>query len=123
MRKTTLDKFIRRATQVYLLTKNVVEFLNRQKYKVDSIYLDILAKCPRVVIAVDDSFLVNDEFVKLSYSKIFEMKRIFSELFDSNLDMGFTASSNLSTDLLKADGFGYSENLAVNEHKKTRRKK
>jgi len=123
MRKNTLEKFFRRATQVYVLTKTVVEFLNRNKYKVDSIYLDVLAQCPRVIISVNDSLLIDDDFVKSSYAKIFEMKRIFSELFDSNLDMGLVSSGNLNDALLKADGFGYSENLAINEHKKTRGKK
>jgi hypothetical protein len=111
--KNRLDKFVQRATQVYLLTKNVVSYLEQHKFPVVSIYLDILANCPRVIISVSNNQLNNDEFVELAYTKLFEMKRIFCNLFDSNLDMGLISCENLNTELLIKDGFGYLENLST----------
>jgi hypothetical protein len=111
MHKTAMERFVQRATQVYLLTKNLVTFLNQRKYPVESIHLDILANCPRVIISVKNDYLNNDIFVELSYGKIFEMKRIFTDLFNLNLDMGLISSDNLNYKLLVEDGFGYSENL------------
>jgi hypothetical protein len=111
--KNRLDKFVQRATQVYLLTKNVVTYLEQHRFPVLSIYLDILANCPRVIISVSNDQLNNDQFVELAYAKLSEMKRIFTNLFDSNLDMGLISSEDLSQELLLEDGFGYSENLSL----------
>lgn len=43
---------------------------------------------------------------------IFEMKRIFNELFHVDLDMGLIGSNNLDLEVLTQDGYEYSEELS-----------
>jgi hypothetical protein len=111
MRKNIVERFTQKANQIYILTKNVVSFLNHHKFFAESIYIKLADICPRVIIVVKNEYLTNDEFVELSYSKITEMERIFSKLFNENLDMGLIGSEFLDAELLTQDGFGYSENL------------
>ena len=62
-----------------------------------------------MIISVPSSFLNNDDFVKLAYRKVHENKNIYTSLFQEYLDMGIIASDNLNENLLKEDGFGYTE--------------
>lgn len=111
MRKNRIEKFIQRSSQVYILTKKVVSYLNENKFCVESLHIDVLHFAPRVIISISNELLTNDDFVQLSYAKIFEMKRIFSDLFNTHLDMGLVSAAFLNKEMLAEDGFGYSENL------------
>ena len=64
---------------------------------------------PSVVISVPDDFLNDNGFIEKAYSKLFDNKKIFNELFGEPLDIGFLSSNSLNEGLLKEDGFGYIE--------------
>jgi hypothetical protein len=115
MIKKQIEKFTQKANQVYILTNLMVTHIKSNGYSVNSFYINISHKCPKVIIAVNNDLLLNDEFIKTSYLKVFELKRIFSELFAVTLDMGLIGATDLDIETLSADGFEYSEDLVEHE--------
>lgn len=111
--KGRVERFTQKANQVYILTQRVVSFLNTHTYKIHSFHINLSAGCQQVIISADNDLLLNDDFVEKAYMKAFEMKRIFAELFDEHLDMGFVASDDLDFQVLEKDGFGYFEVLGA----------
>ncbi len=104
-----IEKFSQKANQIYILSKNVISFLEERKFKVAGLYINLSPKRPSVIISVSNEFLNDDSFVEIAYSKIYENKNIFTKLFNEPLDIGFLSSDNLDEKLLKEDGFGYVE--------------
>ncbi|MER2996144.1 hypothetical protein [Pontibacter populi] len=110
--KGRVERFTQKANQIYILTQRVVSFLNDHKYKVHSFHINLSTKCQKVIVSVDNDLLLNDEFVEKSYTKVFEMKRIFTELFEEEyLDMSLMGSNELDLQALEENGFGYYEIL------------
>lgn len=107
--KQEIEKFTQKANQIYILSKRIISHLNKQSYKVSSLHINLNFKRPSVIISVSDEQLNNDEFVKLAYSKMFEVKDIYTKLFGEYLDLGLVSFDNLDKNLLKEDGFGYIE--------------
>jgi hypothetical protein len=107
--KKAKERFIEKANQVYLSSKAMVGYLSQKDYGVSKFYINIFHRNPKVIIAVKDSLLLNDEFVELAYGKINEMKSSFHSLFESTLDLSLISSQDLDEDLLARDGFDYSE--------------
>ena len=107
--KNRIDELTQKATQVYILTSRVVNHIKKNGNKVHSFHLNIFDENPKVILAIHNELLLNDEFVKDTYSKIFEIKRIFDEIFNVDLDMGLIGSDNLDLELLSEDGYEYSE--------------
>lgn len=110
--KSKVEKFIQTANQVYILSQNLITFLEKKGYKADSLYINLYPRCPKVILAIRDEFLLNDNFVEVAYEKILENKAIFSKLFSpAVLDISLVSTENLDPKLLKEDGFGYEETL------------
>lgn len=107
--KKQREVFSQKANQVYILSHNVISFLKTHNFPISSMHINLNHNCPRVILSVPSETLNNDEFVEKAYRKIFENKQIFSQLFPEILDLGLVASDNLDIELLKEDGFGYSE--------------
>lgn len=103
------EKFAEKANQVYICTKTTLSYLNKNGYSVQSFHINIFHSNPKVIIAINNDTLLNDEFVELAYTKIHEVKCTFNALFDNTLDMGLIGSDNLDLELLSQDGFEYSE--------------
>ncbi len=109
--KSSAEKFAEKATQVYILTKNILSALSKNGYTVSSFHINVFHSNPKVIISVDNQQLLDDEFVELAYTKIFEIKSTFNNLFDSTLDMGIMGNENIDLELLSQDGYEYSENI------------
>ena len=107
--KKQRELFSQRANQVYILSQNVISSMKSNGFPISSMHINLNHNCPRVILSVSSDTLNNDEFVEKAYGKIFENKQIFSKLFPEILDIGLVANDNLDTNLLKEDGFGYSE--------------
>lgn len=103
------ENFIEKANQVYLSAKAMVNHLGAKEYKVEKIYINIFHKSPKVIVAIEDDMLLNDEFVVFAYSKIHEMQCSFHSLFQSTLDLSLVSTTDLDEELLAKDGFDYSE--------------
>lgn len=118
-REEIIDKLVRsqfeeitqKATQVHILTYRVIDHIVKNGFSVNSFYMDIFHQNPKVILVVDNDCLLNDHFVKTTYQKIFEVKRIFDDLFKVDLDMGVTGSFELDPILLHNDGYQYSEQI------------
>lgn len=104
-----IEKFSQKANQIYILSKNVIAFLENKEFKIAGLYINLTPKRPSVIISVPNEFLNDDLFVESAYTKVHENKNIFSKLFNEPLDIGFISSDNLDENLLKEDGFGYTE--------------
>lgn len=104
-----VEKFTQKANQIYILSKNVISYLEEKDYKVSGLYINLSPGRPSVIISVSNEFLNDDSFVETAYSKIYENKGIFTQLFNEPLDIGFLSSDNLDEALLREDGFGYIE--------------
>lgn len=113
--KNRIEKLTQKANQVYILTNLVVTFIKNSGYSVNSFYINIFHESPKVIIAVDNDLLINDDFIEKSYLKVFEMKHIFNTLFDVTLDMGLVGAAELDIESLSDDGYEYSEDLVINE--------
>lgn len=111
--KGRVERFTHKANQVYILTQNLIKFLNDNKFNVDSFYLNLNPEHLKVIVSVNNELLLNDEFVEKAYTKVFEMQRIFSDLFGEYLDMGLIGSDELDVQALEEDGFGYSEEFCA----------
>ncbi len=110
--KNKIERFVQKANQVYILTQNLISFLGKEGFVVDSFYINPFPSCPMVIVSVSDETLLNDLFVEIAYEKILENKAIFSKLFaPSSLDISLVSSNNLDSNLLKEDGFGYKEKI------------
>lgn len=107
--QSTTEKFIEKANQVYLCTKSTLTALLKEQYQVHSFYINIFHQNPKVIIAVPNQILLDDNFVEFSYMKIHEVKCSFNSLFNNTLDMGIMGSEDLNSELLRKDGFEYSE--------------
>lgn len=105
------EKFIEKANQVYLSAKALVNHLSAKEYKVERIYINIFHKSPKVIVALNNDLLLNDEFVEFAYTKIHEMQCSFHSLFQNTLDLSLIGTTDLDDELLAKDGFDYSENL------------
>jgi len=109
--KATADRFTQKATQVYLLTKRAVEHFKINGFHVDAFYLNVTHDNPKALISVPDKQLLDDNFVEFAYSKVFEFKKIFCNLFDSTFDLSLISSDNLCVELMEEDGFDFSETI------------
>lgn len=109
--KKAKERFIEKANEVYLSSKAMVNHLSLKQYKVSKIYINIFHRNPKVIIAVEDYMLLDDDFVEFAYTKINEMKSSFHSLFQSTLDLSLISSEDLDEELLSLDGFDYSEAL------------
>lgn len=109
--KQRVEEFTQKAQQVYILTQHVIVALKKEGYSVNSFYINIVHKNPQVLIAVNNQLLLEDDFITLVYQKIFEMKKIFNDLFKVTLDMGVIESEGLDIQAVTADGYEYSEEL------------
>lgn len=112
--KKKIEELTQKANQVYILTNRMVDFLKKKNYSVDSFYISVFHENPKVIITVSNTLLIDDEFVDYAYSKVFELKRIFNDLFEGALDMGIMGSEFIDTESLINDGFEYSEDLRSN---------
>ncbi|MGI9526350.1 MAG: hypothetical protein ACR2MS_04475, partial [Weeksellaceae bacterium] len=110
--KNRIEELTQKANQVYILTSRVVNYIQKNGFKINSFHLNIFHENPKAILAVDNKLLLDDFFVESTYSKIFEMKRIFDEIFNVDLDMGLIGSDNLDLELLYEDGYEYSEQFA-----------
>ncbi len=109
--KKSSERFLERATEVYVTAKSMVSFLMAHQYKAEKIYLNIFHRNPEVILSFDKNLLLDDDFVVLAYSKIHDMQKHFHSLFQSTLDLSLISTENLDEKLLAEDGFDYSENL------------
>lgn len=107
--RSSAERFTEKANQVYILTKNMVNFLDKNNYKVESFHINIFHKNPKVIFAVKNEILLQDAFIELAYTKIHEFKCTFKKIFESTLDMGLIDGESLDHELLSEDGFEYSE--------------
>lgn len=109
------ERFTQKANQVYILTNVAIDYFRKNGYSVNSFFINIVHPNPQAIITVDNAQLLDDDFVQLAYSKLFELKKIFSKLFDNTFDIGLLASDSLDLQSLKEDRFDYSEFLDKNE--------
>jgi hypothetical protein len=107
--KSTAERFAEKANQVYILTKNTLSYIIGKGYDVNSFYINIYHNNPKVIIAVDNKYLLDDDFVEFAYSKIYDAKNTFTSIFDNTLDISLAGTENLDIELLEQDGFEYSE--------------
>jgi len=105
------EQFVEKANQVYLSAKATISHLKANNYRVERIYINIFHKSPKVIVAMEDSLLLSDEFVEFAYPKIHELQCSFQSLFNSTLDLSLISVTDLDEDLLAKDGFDYSETL------------
>jgi hypothetical protein len=110
-----LEHFKQKSNQVYILTNRFISFLRERGYSAHSFYLDVNPICPKVIIAIPENHLIDDEFIEFAYKKVNELRNVFVELFSKNLDMSLVGSDNLDENSLKDDGFGYSEILDLKD--------
>lgn len=108
--KIEIEKFVQKSNQIYILSKETINFLLSQNFKVCSLHINLAQQRASVVISIPNEILNDDSFVEKAYSKIFEFKAIFCKLFNEPLDIGFVGNDNLVTELLAEDGYGYTEN-------------
>ncbi len=112
-----LEHFKQRSNQVYILTTRLVSFLKEKGFLASSFHIDISPECPRILVAVPDKYLLNDDFTVFVYSRINELRKVFVDLFGKNLDISVSSSNELDHAYLKEDGFGYSEILKSENEK------
>jgi hypothetical protein len=105
------EKFVEKANKVYLSAKSLTDAFSSKKYSVDKIYINIFRKNPRVIVSVDETLLLDDDFVFFAYPKIYEIQQSFYSLSKCTLDISLTGAGNLDEELLKQDGFEYSEKI------------
>lgn len=113
--KNKIERFTQKGNQVYILSQNVISYLRENKFPVESLHINLYPSCPKVIISVANDLLLNDDFVEKAYTKVFENKNIFNQLFSDVLDIGFVSNDGLDTKMLKEDGFGYVEDYSTNE--------
>lgn len=111
LKRDRTEKFTQKATQVYILTNRAIDHIQKNGFSVDSFFINIAHDNPKAIIAVKDEQLLDDEFIMIAYSKIFELKRIFAELFECTFDIGLISSSDLDVETLKGDRYDYSETI------------
>lgn len=107
--RSQFEELTQKANQVYILTSLVIKHIRENGFDVKSFHMDIFHENPKVIIAVENNLLLNDNFVDTSYQKIFEVKRVFDDLFHKDLDMGIIGSNDMDIALLRNDGYQYSE--------------
>ncbi|MEX1190406.1 MAG: hypothetical protein WED10_02140 [Brumimicrobium sp.] len=107
--KRESEKFTLKANQIYILSQDIIDYLRKNGYPVDSMHINLEPQCPKVILAVKSNLLVNDDFVKKAYVKLFQNKELFSKLFPEVLDIGLVSSDSLDKQLVKEAGFGYAE--------------
>jgi hypothetical protein len=105
------EDFVEKANQVYLSSKALVSHLSAKNYSVQKIYINIFHKNPKVIVALDQSLLLNDLFVEFAYTKIHDMQCSFHSLFQNTLDLSLVSTTDLDEEILAKDGFDYSEEL------------
>ena len=110
--KREVEKFTQKANQIYILSHRIIDYIKEIKFSANALYINLSPNRPSVIISIPNKDLTNDEFVKKSYTKLNEIKKIYTKLFNEYLDMGFVSSDNLDDSILHEDGFGYKEELS-----------
>lgn len=105
----TKEKFFEKANQVYLSAKSLIDSFLKKDYKVEKIYINVFHKSPKVIVVISEELLLDDSFVEYAYTKIHEKQCSFHSLFENTLDLSLVSSTDLNEELLKLDGFQYSE--------------
>ncbi|QEC52508.1 hypothetical protein EDD80_11348 [Anseongella ginsenosidimutans] len=113
--KGSTERFVQKATQVYILTNLAVDHIQKNQYHVHSFFINIVHPNPQVIIVVPNEQLLDDKFVKETYEKMFELKKIFCKLFGDTFDIGLMGAEGIDLDALKEDRFDYSESFMANE--------
>jgi hypothetical protein len=105
------ERFLEKATAVYLFSKTLVRELKEKSFNVEKIYINPFDMNPKVILAVKDNLLIEDHFINTAYSRIYEMQCAFLQSFKSTLDLSLIGKDDLNESLLSADGFKYSETI------------
>lgn len=105
------ERFVEKANMVYLFAKSLTDAFSLKKYSVDKIYINIFHRNPRVIVSVDASLLLDDDFVTFAYSRIYEIQKSFYSLSKCTLDLSLIGKDGIDEELLKQDGFEYSEKI------------
>lgn len=107
-----LEDYKKRYLQAYILTSKVVDVLKAYDKKPESFYINIHYKNPKVIIAIKDDYLLEDDIVELAYKNIFEAQEIFNTIFQKyHLDISLVGFQNLDSDLLECEGYNYRESI------------
>ena|SRR5690554_3514845 len=107
--KKRSEKFSHMATQVYILTQVAISHLKNEGYKSKKFFINIAHENPKAIIAVDGQMLLDDDFVKIAYAKLRELKTIFNRLFNCTFDIGLVSYDDLDEQSLIEDLYEYSE--------------
>jgi len=104
------EQFVQNSVFIYILSKRIIDYFISQNCKPCSLFINLSARIPSVIISIPDEYLLDDDFVDLAYSKVFEIRQVYDNVYKKMLDIGLIGSSNLNIDLLKADRYDYQEN-------------
>lgn len=102
-----MENFSAKANQIYILSKKVVKQIGSNA---NGLFLNLSMERPSAIISIPEEKLVDDKFIEEVYAYIFELKNIFSRLFDETLDISLVPSEGLEIELLEEDGYTYHEN-------------
>lgn len=106
-----VDKLVRKSTQVYLDTHKLIDTLKKGGYQINSFFINAFSNTPKVIVTIEEELMLNDDFIKAAYTKIFELQKDFKEDYNTSIDISLSCHDNLDKDLLSSDGFKYEESF------------
>lgn len=107
-----IEGYKQRYLQAYILTNKVINKLSSINKKAKEFYINIHETNPKVIISIDDNFLLDDYVIETAYEEVFKSQELFNSIFTKHhLDISFVGSNNLDKSLLDCDGYNYFEEI------------
>ncbi|QCO45774.1 MULTISPECIES: hypothetical protein [Elizabethkingia] len=101
--KTFTEEFKNQSVNTFLFTQNLVNKLMKMNYKVHKFFINPIQF--KSIIGVDNSLLLNDDFVDIAYSEATMLENNFNDLYDNLFEIGFIGIDNIKIDKIYSDGY------------------
>lgn len=109
LKNQLLDKFVSKANEVYILSNELIKYLQSNQYKIDSLLGNFSFNSIKVLITVPITTIEDETFTELAYTKLHEIAKQFTSQHKELLDISIIPSEDLDEELLESDGFRFKE--------------
>lgn len=85
----------------------LLNHIEEHEYTANKLFLNHSINQTFVLIAVNDEYNIDENFIKIAYGKASEIQNEFLNSKETNIEINFIDTSNLNEELIKHDGYSF----------------